>query len=376
MEWPDGSQSDVLYAPTIPSNGLPPVLVEIQHDINYNFTDRLVGYSLHKISHGCRDRKFWSTVHECRTDFHLLPPEAQQALKGMLADKLNMVTLQQNEVLRLDDSVKPTRALLQQRSHGLYKADEKALQGWIHERAWPIILVCPDLELPHSIYQLILDPNPIPKWLVFGNGKTCSNIETKFKATQHLFAKQLKLYKIAKEHTEKEKAGEPVAAALLDVCNQTNKQFTKLKEVILAMPNGLLKKSVLSYAEDVCLYVEAVYTRERKFIEKDLSCTSPMPAPLNLPEAGLNLIREFDANSNSNSNYNYNDDILPELDIPKSDMDYVLQFKRSPKSINWKEFYEVGKRDGYFSGYNSPASLRRAYFRKKPLIMISEQHKQ
>ncbi|RCH92687.1 hypothetical protein CU098_004104, partial [Rhizopus stolonifer] len=271
-EWPDGSQSDVLHAPTIASDDLPPVLVEIQRDINHNFIDRLIGYSLH---------------------------------------------------VKKEYKIKPFV-------------------------------------------------------LVFGIGKTCNNIKSKFKATQHLFAKQLvcdhwaekcfivnsdticednkelpllpllaigiflcyqkpslisiehkdditiqKLYKIVKEQTEKEKAEEPVAAALLDVCNQTNKQFTKLKEVILAMPDGLLKKRALSYAEDGCLYTN---TCKRKYMKKDLPCTSPMPAPLDLPEAALKLIN-----------------------IPKSDMDYALQFKKSSKPVNWKEGYEAGKRDGYFS---------------------------
>ncbi|KAG2199499.1 hypothetical protein INT47_009953 [Mucor saturninus] len=91
--------------------------------------------------------------------------------------------------------------------------------------------------------------------------------------------------------------------------------------------------------------------------ENILSCTSPMPAPLDLPEAGLNLICEFEANGNNN-----NDNILSELDIPKSDMDYVLQFKRSSKPMNWKECYEVGKRDKYFNVYTSSASLKRAHF--------------
>ncbi|KAG2199516.1 hypothetical protein INT47_009970 [Mucor saturninus] len=119
------------------------------------------------------------------------------------------------------------------------------------------------------------------------------------------------------------------------------------------MPEGLLQKRALSYAEDGFLYTD---TYKRKYIKKDSSCASPMPAPLDLPEAGLNLIREVEANNNNNN------DILSEPDIPKSDMDYVLQFKKSSKPMNWKECYEVGKRDGYFNVYTSSASLKRAYF--------------
>lgn len=75
----------------------------------------------------------------------------------------------------------------------------------------------------------------------------------------------------------------------------------------------------------------------------------------------MELAHESEIISNSN---NTTDDILPELDIPKNDMDYSLQFKKSSKSMNWKECYEAGKRGGYFSVYTSSASLKRAYFEK------------
>lgn len=95
-----------------------------------------------------------------RQNLHLLPPEAQNSLQHLLADRMNIVAAKQQEVLRLDDSVSTTKAIIQQRFHGLYKTDKGALQKWIHERSWPSISVCQDLQLPHSIYQLVLDPNP------------------------------------------------------------------------------------------------------------------------------------------------------------------------------------------------------------------------
>ncbi|KAI9262585.1 hypothetical protein EDC94DRAFT_671696 [Helicostylum pulchrum] len=266
-EWSDGSQSDVLNAPSIASDGLPPVLVEIQRHISHKFIDRLVGYSLH---------------------------------------------------VKKEYKVKPVI-------------------------------------------------------LVFGIGKTCNNITSDFKATEHIFAKQLvcnywaekcfiidsdTIYEDSKElplqpllaigvflchqkpslismeykddeQTEKKSAEKPVITALLDVCNQTNKQFQKMKEVVLAMPDGLLKKRVLAYAEDECFYTD---TCKRKYMKRDLPCTSPMPAPLDLPEATLELVHEFETNSNNNNNNT--DDILPELDIPKSDMDHAIQFKKSSKPMN------------------------------------------
>jgi hypothetical protein len=34
--------------------------------------------------------------------------------------------------------------------------------------------------------------------------------------------------------------------------------------------------------------------------------------------------------------------------------------------MNWKECHENGKKDGYFSTYATPASLKRAFYKKRP----------
>ncbi|KAI8977650.1 hypothetical protein BDF20DRAFT_958989 [Mycotypha africana] len=164
------------------------------------------------------------------------------------------------------------------------------------------------------------------------------------------------LYRIAKEQMEEEKVVKPIASALADVCNQTNTQFQKLVKVIGAMPDSLLRKRALAYADDGILYTD---TCQRKYFKKDASCVSPMPAPLELPEATIQQIDETEINHNNT------DDILPETGIPKSDMDYALQFKQTVEIMNWKECYENGKKDGYFSTYTTPASLKRAFYKKK-----------
>ncbi|KAI8968187.1 hypothetical protein BDF20DRAFT_894881 [Mycotypha africana] len=84
-----------------------------------------------------------------------------------------------------------------------------------------------------------------------------------------------------------------------------------------------------------------------------------MPAPLELPEATIQQVDETEINHNNT------DGILPETGIPKSDMDYALQFNQSVEIMNWKECYENGKKDGYFSTYTAPASLKRAFYKKK-----------
>ncbi|KAI9364644.1 hypothetical protein BD770DRAFT_406665 [Pilaira anomala] len=149
-----------------------------------------------------------------------------------------------------------------------------------------------------------------------------------------------KLYRIAKEQMEKENAEKPIASALVDVCNQTNTQFQKLANVIEAMPDCLLKKRALAYADNGILYTNTC-----------APCVSPMPTPLELPEATLQQIGE------TGISHNNTDDILPETSIPKNDIDYALQSKQSVEIMNWKECHENGKKDGYFSTYATPATI-------------------
>lgn len=123
------------------------------------------------------------------------------------------------------------------------------------------------------------------------------------------------------------------------------------------MPDSFLKKRALAYADDEILYTS---TCKRRYFEKGSPCVSPMPAPLELPEGTLHQI------NGTEITHNNTDDILPDTCIPKSDMDYALQFKQSVEIMIWKECYENGKKDGYFSIYATRASLKRAFYKKKP----------
>lgn len=122
------------------------------------------------------------------------------------------------------------------------------------------------------------------------------------------------------------------------------------------MPDSFLKKRALAYADDEILYTS---TCKRRYFEKGSPCVSPMPAPLELPEGTLHQI------NGTEITHNNTDDILPDTCIPKSDMDYALQFKQSVEIMIWKEFYENGKKDGYFSIYATPASLKKKSLMKK-----------
>jgi hypothetical protein len=43
-EWADGTQSDVLYAPKDESLGHAPIIVEVQHSVNFAFVNRSIRY--------------------------------------------------------------------------------------------------------------------------------------------------------------------------------------------------------------------------------------------------------------------------------------------------------------------------------------------
>ncbi|KAI7871982.1 uncharacterized protein EV154DRAFT_556509 [Mucor mucedo] len=45
-EWPDGTKSDTLYTAAVSSPQLPPVLIEVQQTITFEFIDKLIMYSL------------------------------------------------------------------------------------------------------------------------------------------------------------------------------------------------------------------------------------------------------------------------------------------------------------------------------------------
>ena len=45
-EWAGGSKSDIVYAASVSSTILPPILIEVQHTVTTEFIDRLINYSL------------------------------------------------------------------------------------------------------------------------------------------------------------------------------------------------------------------------------------------------------------------------------------------------------------------------------------------
>ncbi|KAI9020017.1 hypothetical protein CLU79DRAFT_704465, partial [Phycomyces nitens] len=304
-EWPDGTKSDVLYAPSVVSADFPPMLIEIQRTIDQAFIDRLLNYSLN-----------------VKNEYEAKP-----------------VIL----VFGIERTCSYISTDFEETQHSFVK--EISCKYW----AKNCFFIDHD-TIEKDLIQPSLHPLLAIGVFLCGQKPSLISMEHKNDTTMQ------KLYKIAKEQTEEENKETPIAAALADVCNQTSTQFQKIINVIGAMPDSLLKKRALAYADDGVLYTE---TCKRKYFKKSSPCVSPMPAPLELPEA---TIKQMNVNATGCEN---KDDILPESSIPKNDMDYALQFKKSVETMNWKECFETGKKDGYFSNYATPASLKRAFFKKR-----------
>ncbi|KAI9476051.1 MAG: hypothetical protein EXX96DRAFT_620525 [Benjaminiella poitrasii] len=143
-----------------------------------------------------------------------------------------------------------------------------------------------------------------------------------------------KLYSIAKDQTSTRiPAEKSVAEVLLEVCEQTNKQFKKISNTLEPMPDTLLKKRLRAYASDGLLYTE---TCKRMCIRESDSLVESMPLPPELSELAKSLINESSSSI---------DILRAEADLPKTDMEYVQQFKESEEKMDWKKCFEGGKKE-------------------------------
>ncbi|GAA5808685.1 hypothetical protein MFLAVUS_002079 [Mucor flavus] len=238
-EWSDGSESDVLYAPVVPSSSLPPVLVEIRHTIDQAFIDRLVNYSLHvKKEYKAKPVVLAFGVNRtCNYISAGFGATEHSFLKKLLckywAERCLFID---NDTIAEDSKQSPLHPLL---AIGVFFCDQNQ----------PLI----------SMEQ-----------------RDDATIQT--------------LYKISKDQMKKESIENPAVSALLGVCDQTNLQFQKLTDVIKAMSDSLLKKRALSCADDGMIYTSSC---KRKYFKEN----SPCVVSLELPEA--QQINETEINHNS-----------------------------------------------------------------------------
>ncbi|CAO0800383.1 unnamed protein product [Mucor circinelloides] len=87
------------------------------------------------------------------------------------------------------------------------------------------------------------------------------------------------------------------------------------------MPDTLLKKRLRAYTGDGLLYTA---TCKRIYIRESDSLVEPMPPPPELSEVAKSLVNESSSSI---------DILRAEADLPKTDMEYVQQFKESEEKM-------------------------------------------
>ncbi|KAI8389468.1 hypothetical protein BD560DRAFT_481002 [Blakeslea trispora] len=290
-EWAGRSKSDVVYAANVSSASLPPILIEVQHTITSEFIDRLINYSL--------------SVKKC---FKAKP----------------IVIVFGTHATRAETSMdfEPTALEFAGRISCKYWAEKCYI-------------------LDKNTIAEATKATPLPAMVAlayFFSSQKLSLLSSEFQADPTI----QKLYAIAKDQTlTRIPAEKSVAEALLEVCEQTNKQFKKISNTLEPMPNTLLKKRLRAYTSDGLLYTE---TCKRMYIRESDS------------HLAKNLVNESGSNI---------DILSAEADLPKTDMEYIEQFKESEERMNWKKCFEEGKTEGFFSLYSNFSSLKTAYYKKK-----------
>lgn len=87
------------------------------------------------------------------------------------------------------------------------------------------------------------------------------------------------------------------------------------------------------------------------YIGESDSLVEPMPSPPELSELAKSLVNQSSSNI---------DILCAEADLPKTDMEYVQQFKESEEKMLWRR----KKRGFFFISYSNYSSLKTAYYKK------------
>jgi hypothetical protein len=303
-EWSNGSKSDVIYAASVTSANLPPVLIEVQHTISLDFIDRLLGYSL------CVKKEFKAKpivvvfgVHATRND--------------VTSD---------------------------------FEASPYTFMKQIPSKYWAEKCYI----LDHNTIAEDTKTTPLPPMLAIAYFFSCQKLSllaTEYRDDLTLQA----LYSIVKEQTDaKIPAEQSTADVLLEVCNQTNLQFKKILNTLEPMPDTLLKKRLRAYADDGALYT---HTCKRMYSGRCDALVEPMPPPPELPESATQLLNQIASPTT--------DILRAEVGMPTTDMEYVQQYRQNTEVMDWKLCFETGKKEGFFGSYSNSASLKTAFYKKK-----------
>lgn len=301
-EWLNGTKSDIVYTASVTSSELPPVLIEVQHTIHLDFVDRLIGYSLF-------------------------------AKKEYKAKPIVVV-------------------------FGTY-ATRNEINSDFEETSFSFMKQIPCKYWAEKCY--ILDQNtimeatktvPLPPLVAiahFFSSKKLSLLASEYRDDPTLQT----LYAIAKEQTvTKVSAEQSASEVLIEVCNQTNLQFKKILNTLEPMPDTLSKKRLRAYADDGALYTQ---TCKYKYTKRNEEFVESMPPPPELSDLAKSIMNESSSSI---------DILREEISVPKTDIEYVKQFKQNESRMDWKTCYEAGKSEGFFNSYSSSSSLKTAFYKK------------
>ncbi|RCI04426.1 hypothetical protein CU098_004721 [Rhizopus stolonifer] len=281
-----GRCSDVLFAPIEVTISLPPVLVEVQNTIDLKFVQRIIEYSLAVIKEHC--------ASPIIVVFGIHPTKTSIATDLIQNDQIPYAK---------EYPCKPW-------AKSFYILDPTTINSHVHEQP--------------------LEPLVAVEYFLYQQKRTLLSMDSKERAVETI---QL-LYSIVKQIFENEVTlEERTIGVLLNVCEQTQKQFYKIKEALEIEDLEELRKRAREYTEDGYTYLESCKAKYRRI---------SLPEPLDLPE---------EAKKSGSYSGEYNEDLLPALDQPNTkspDFVFVENFRSNEKRMNWSACFNTGRAKGLF----------------------------
>ncbi|CEG66731.1 hypothetical protein RMATCC62417_03259 [Rhizopus microsporus] len=302
-EWPSGRCSDVLFAPIEVTISLPPVLVEVQNTIDLKFIQRTIEYSLSVIKeHG---------VSPIVVVFGIHPTKPSVA----------------NDLIQSDQIPYAKEYPCKPWAKSFYILDPITINSYIDETP-----LKPLVAVEHYLHK---------------QKRSLLGMDSKERADETI---QL-LYNIAKHIFENDiTLEERTVDVLLNVCEQTQKQFYKIKEALEIENMEELKKRTREYAEDGYMYLETCKTKYRRM---------SLPEPPALPE---------EAKKDGPSRSEFIEDFLPASNLSNMkspDFAFIENFKSNQKKMNWNACFNAGRAKGFFKTYKDYNSLKASFFKNK-----------
>ncbi|KAI8378879.1 hypothetical protein EDC96DRAFT_561634 [Choanephora cucurbitarum] len=338
-EWPSGQCSDVLFAPIEVTASLPPILVEVQNTIDLKFIQRVIGYCLViKKEHGHLPVVVAFGIHptnpnvatvipqfrerKIRNDFDL--GNGLEGTEGTVSREPRLFPKSGNDCTDLTPS------------STLPYAREYPCKPWAK-----YVYILDQSSISNHLHEQPLKPLVAVEYFLHSQKRSLMSMENKERTDETIVL----LYTIAKPIFEDNvKSEERTIDVLLNVCEQMQKQFFKIKDA-LALGNGdETKKRVKEYAEDGRLYLEVCKAKYRR---------------ISLPEQ---------AKKDGPSAAEYVEDLLPSSNQPNGqspDFEFVENFRKNEKRMNWSSCFNAGRTKGLFGSYKDPNSLKARYFRAK-----------